>query len=243
MQMEDLWISLRTGNVPGSIGLLQTWLSAACPGEAELLMRSAPRDIREHLSVLMLDLVTDWPKTILGVPVQLFVARSQDTPLRQRHFRLPQSPTCIVPIRGLVFMGWISEHSKLPMFPGSPKPIYIGMECMVCRIGLFRAQPDFDFDNQAIPARWWADLFTGCQADVYLSAHFLQPFPMACEIGQVLDDAARGKVWPEDEYLFIKELEAKWARQTGPIFHREGEIHIPNFGIQASWTEPGDDDI
>lgn len=241
MDTEPLWTALRTGNVPTAIDLLRTWLAAAVPGEAELLIESAPLDIRAHLSVLMLDLLTCWPKTLLGVPVQLYAARANDTPPKQRLFLFPESPVCIVPIRGLVFLGWLSEHTQLPMAAGTPKPKCCGMERIVCQIALFRAQPDFDYDNLKIPPKWWVDLFADCQADIYLSAHNLQPFPIACELGQVLAEAGRGNIW-SDEYFFITQSQAQWARETGPIFHREGEIHIPNFEIQQDWPEIFEDD-
>ena len=242
MEIENLWTALRKGDVQSAINLLRSWLAAAEPGEAELLIQSAPPDIRAHLSVLMLDLMTCWPKTLLGVPVQLYAARAHDTPPKQGLFLVPDTPACIVPTKGLVFLGWLSEFAQLPLAPGGPKPKCFGMERIVCQIALFRAEPDFDYDNLKIPARWWVDLFAGCKADIYLSAHTLEPFPIACELGQVLAKAGHGNSWPDDEYLFLTKSQAQWARETGPIFHREGEIHIPNFEIQQDWPEAFEDD-
>ena len=227
-----------------AISVLGPWLQAAMPGEAELLIQAAPPGIRSHLCLLMLDLLTEWPQTILGAPVQLFAARTNGTPSNQSLFEMPAAPACIVPVKGLVFLGLIDKSSPLSLSVGNIPRQAIVIDRMVSLVALFRSQPDLDIDNLMVPAIWWAKLFAGSNADAYFTAHPLQPYPEALETCRLLDDAANGKDQSLAEPLFMPPSQIKWALKTGPVFRVEGERHIPNFSEPLEWLAPRNyDDI
>lgn len=244
MKPQTLSAALKTGDVATAIALLRPWLLVALPGEAELLVHSAPPGIRHHLCLLMLDLLSQWPQTILGAPVQLFAARSTNTPPNQTLFEMPASPSCIVPVRGLVFLGWIDKGTTLALPSVKIPSQFIAIDRMVSLVALFRTQPELEIDNLKIPENWWARLFAGSNVDAYFTAHTLQPYPIALETCRLLDDAANGKDQSDNDLLFVTQSQVDWAIKTGPVFREEGERHIPNFSGQMDWLAPQEyDDI
>lgn len=229
MNTEALWSALRRGNVPAALGLLQPWLRTTVSSEADLLLQITPPDIRPHLSAMLLDLLSNWPKTLVGVPVQIYADRAHDTPPDWGRLIVPESPVCIVPVRGLVFCGWLSPWACLPHDAIKPREMVLKMERLHCLVALFRAASDLDFDNLVIPQKWWTDLFTGCQADVYLSAHPIHALPLALEVARLLADVDRGTLNDDRELIYITPSLFDWACKTATRFRAETERYIPNF--------------
>ena len=216
--------ALVKGDIPRSIELLRDWLVTAQEGEPEALLRATRVAVRPKLALLMRDLLSRYPATLLGVPVLLFAQPdSESCHAQQMNIELPFATLdCVQPCAELHFVGWAPVGAALPI----PQPFRPEKyKCVVpwfkatAAVALFRSSPHvFDADTIELPNFWWSELFRPVSGSIRLAARMLLPYPDALEAAAVMEAVANTETPPE-RGLFLSDATWHWAHSEGILFH------------------------
>jgi len=213
-----------TADIPRSIELLRNWLITAKAGEPEALVRETRAALRAKVVLLMRDLLSCYPDTILGAPVLLFPYPDSDACRRQMiSVTLPSpTPDTVQPCAELRFLGWLPTDALLPVaLPFCPENHSVTAPWFkpTAAIALFRSHADmFDYNSIELPNAWWGELFRPTAGNIRLASRVLLPYPDALEAGRVLEAAANAET-PAKQSLFLSDAAWHWAHSEGVLFH------------------------
>ena len=217
-------IALKKGDIPGSMRILQNWLGHAAEGETEALLRDTSAALRPRLVVLMRDLLSRYPATLLGAPILLFARPDDHLPLPSRDtVTLPYpTPDASRPCTELHFVGWLPINAQLPICtPFQPHRYLVRAPWhqASAAVALFRSHPDVcDHDNLDLSNMWWAELFRPIDACIQLAARILLPYPDALEAARVMQAYANADA-PPQRGNFLSDNAWRWASNEGALFY------------------------
>ncbi|MGF6808425.1 hypothetical protein OKW30_003551 [Paraburkholderia sp. Clong3] len=218
----EIEVALREGDIPGSMRVLQNWLVHAAEGEPEALLRGTSAGLRPKLVLLMRDLLSRFPATLLGAPLLLFARPDDHLPPPVRDSITLPYPTAegSQPCAELHFVGWLPINAQLPVpTPFQPHPVTVPWYKATAAIALFRSDPSvFDADELDLPNMWWADLFQPIEACIQLAARILLPYPDAIEAARVMQAYANAKAPPLRGH-FLSDSAWHWASSEGALFY------------------------
>lgn len=234
MVLSSVVAALQKGEVRKSVELMQNWLTSAQPGEPERLIARCPVPWRSKLVLLMRDLLSRYPATILGAPVLVYCTEEDDivsldcrpalsgaNTTRNVLLPYPSTQDLAQPCFDLHFLGWLPQNAQLPLLlPFQPEryPVSVPINDISAAVALFRSHPDvFELDQLELPNQWWGDLFQPVHCNVRISARMLLPYPDALEAARVLSTAARGEPAPA-RGGFLSDNGWAWARDAGELF-------------------------
>lgn len=231
MILPELIAALKNIDIRPAITLMRHWLVTAKPGDPEALLAECPAEVRGKVSLLLRDLLSRYPSTILGAPVLVYSVPEQDAeatdclpPLDQTlpALRLPFPPRQLSqPCSDLHFLGWVSRDAQLPLaFPFRPAEQSVELPRLepVAAVALFRSHPGvFDLDTLCLPDTWWAEVFLALPGRTRLSARMLLPYPDALEAARLLHASARGEPLPS-RGGFLSDNAWAWASDAGALF-------------------------
>lgn len=211
-------------DIPRSIELLRNWLTTAKTGEPEALLLEMRPPLRAKVALVMRDLLSCYPATILGAPVLLLASPDSDScrqPMPQLTLPFPEADTA-QPCAELRFLGWLPTDTLLPValpFRAEQHAVAAPWFRPTAAVAAFRGHADvFDFDALALPNSWWVDLFRTTAGNIRLASRVLLPYPDALEAARVLKAAANAEPPPE-QGLFISDATWHWAHSEGVLFH------------------------
>jgi hypothetical protein len=211
-------------DIARSIELLRNWLITAKAGEPEALVRETRAALRAKVMLLMRDLLSCYPATILGAPVLLLASPDSDSCRQQMpHLSLPfPDPDTAQPCAELRFLGWLPTDTLLPValpFRAEQHPVAVRWFKATAAVAVFRSHPGvFDYDSIALPNSWWAELFQPTAGNIRLASRVLLPYPDALEAARVLEAAANAEA-PAKQGLFLSDAAWHWAHSEGVLFH------------------------
>lgn len=207
--MRDIVLShleshLKSGDVRKSLAVMRDWLLAAEPGEPELLLAEASDSLRPKIALLMRDLLSRYPSTIVGVPMLVMAApdfEDAGAGAWAKYLTLPfPAPADSSPCEELHFLGWLPADTPLPLeLPFHPERYSSEVAWLkpTSVVALFRSHPGlFDLDTVELPNHWWGLLFRSVSANIHMSARLLLPYPDALEASRLLQACARGEPLP-----------------------------------------------
>lgn len=239
MELSSLLTTLNTGQVIKSVELMRAWLADAAPGEPEKLLAECDKAVRPKISLLMRDLLSRFPSTVLGAPVLLYCSDEipdldECRPSRTQSacsIQLPYPPReNNQPCADLHFIGWLPLATQLPVrFPFRPEhhDARLPLNKIQAVVALFRSRPEvFDLDQLELPNTWWGELFRPINGNVHLSARMLLPYPDALEAARVLHAAARGEPLPTNNG-FLSDSGYAWACDAGVLFQETCRHYFP----------------
>lgn len=194
--------SLKKSRFSASISMLRNWLSGCAPGMPEQLLAACSPNMRPHVAILMRDLLSRYPSTLLGCPVLLQSAPEAelDSPLppaMQLPFPRPQNS---MPCTELHFVGWLPATALLPVpFPFRPE-LYnnqISWRTPTAVVALFRSHPGvWDMEALEVPCMWWGELFMQTHGNTRFEGKALMPYPDALEAARAMQAGANGASLP-----------------------------------------------
>lgn len=200
---------LKTGDIQRGLEVLRNWLAVAEPGEPELMLLSASDAIRPKVVLLMRDLLSRYPATIVGVPLLLVASPDfEDTsaPWSSCLTLPPASPEARQPCMDMEFLGWAPSTLKLPLtLPIAPEQLSAAIPWSkpTSIVALFRTTSDvFDLDSVDIPNSWWGTFFQDISANIYMTGRLVLPYPDALEAARVMQAYVQGNAIP-GKSLFI----------------------------------------
>ncbi|KVP75080.1 hypothetical protein WJ96_04765 [Burkholderia ubonensis] len=220
-QLESL---LKKGDVRKSLEVMRGWLAIAEPGEPEQLLVETNASFRPRVALLMRDLLSRYPSTIVGAPMLLYAAPDFEdkSSTWARCLQLPfPGPEAGQPCEDLHFLGWLQADTPLPIaLPFHPEKYSHEVPWMkpTSVVALFRSHPGlFDLDSVELPNQWWGKLFRSVSANIHLTARLLLPYPDALEAARVLQACTRGEPVP-DKGLFLTDSAWNLARDEAALF-------------------------
>lgn len=222
IQIDEVLATFTNGDIQQSITLMRKWLDTAAPGEPERLLEACPAPVKGRVVLLMRDLLSRYPATLLGAPVLLMCQPDEASGHAVQRILLPHPPAeHKQPCSELHFVGWLAANTPLPVqLPYHPKnhEVYAEMGRVTTVVALFRSHPGvFDLDELVLPNTWWGELFRSVEANIQLSARLLLPYPDALEAAQVLSHAASGSAL-SSKHHFLSDNGWAWARDCGELF-------------------------
>jgi len=220
---------------------LQPWLRTTIENEPDLLLQTAPPDVREHLSVMLIDELSTYPNVVLGCPVQCYAVRTDETPRGWGRILLPNNPADVTPTHGLTFTGWMIPYAGLPFVSNNRHDIPMSIGRVHCLVAMFRVDLWCERDLSTIPPEWWEKLFEGSFVNMLLTAHSLYPLPVALEVGRVLHEVNRGTHNKDTQPLYITPGTHQWACGIARKFHEDAAPHFVDFDKKE--PEPADADV
>lgn len=210
---------LAKSEVKQALDLMRTWLATATPGDPEELLALCTPDIKPKVALLLRDLLSRYPHTLLGVPVLVYYKSEEDT-----HLQLA-APTIdsAYPCQDLQFLGWTSYQAQLPLpqpFRYSRRDVCVPVNQMTAVVALFKSHPNvFDYDELILPDSWWAYLFQERDGNsVHISARVLLPYPDAIEYTRAMECYLHDKTVLPSEYHFIGPDHLDWTKQAVHLF-------------------------
>ena len=211
-------------DIARSIELLRNWLVTAQAGEPEALLQETPDSVRPKLVLLMRDLLSCYPATLLGAPVLLLAQPdSESCQMQMPHITLP-FPTreAAQPCADLRFLGWLPVGTPLPIpQPFRPEQFRSAVPWFkaTATVAVFRSHPGvFDVDAVELPNQWWGELFRPVTGNIRLASRMLLPYPDALEAASVMQAFANAET-PPQRGLFLSDATWHWAHSEGVLFH------------------------
>ncbi|MBK3780042.1 hypothetical protein G3A43_07215 [Paraburkholderia aspalathi] len=216
--------ALVKGDIPRSMELLRNWLVIAKAGEPEAMLRETSASVRPKLVLLMRDLLSRYPSTMLGVPVLLFAQPDSESCQQQLSSITLPFPTldAAQPCADLHFLGWLPVGTELPV----PQPFHPAQ--YVCKVpwfkataavAVFRSHPGvFDVDTIELPNQWWGELFRPVAGNIHITARMLIPYTDALEAAAVMQAVANAETPPERGF-FLSDASWHYAHSEGILFH------------------------
>lgn len=211
-QLESL---LNSGDVRKSIEVMRGWLAVAEPGEPEALLAESSAAIRPRVALLMRDLLSRYPSTIVGAPMLLFAGpdNEESEAPSPSGLTLPYpTPEHAQPCEDLRFVGWLPATTPLPLalpFHQQRYSCEVPWHKPTSVVALFRTHPGlFDLDTVELPNMWWSWLFQPVKANIHLTARMLLPYPDALEVARVMQSGTRGEPLPGKGFFLS---DAAWS--------------------------------
>jgi hypothetical protein len=218
---------LKRGDFEKGIDLMRDWLSTCQPGEPGQLLQASSPQMRPNVTLLMRDLISRYPNTLLGCPFLVYCTQDASSdllvPICGMELPFPSRKNA-KPCSDLHFIGWLPCDTQLPVrFPFQPAQYETTVNWCTptAYVALFRAHPDvLDLDGIAVPSEWWADVFIHATrsdqvGNVRIEGDMLLNYPDAIEVAAAMQAGARGNslsvVGP-----FRHEL--SWAYEQGVVF-------------------------
>lgn len=207
MVLYELESLLKAGNVSKSLTVMRNWLNQAEPGEPEKMLSAAMDSMRPRLALLMRDLLSRYPTTLVGVPMLIYAMPDFEGPgVCGAKMSLPfPDPEHAQPCEDLHFLGWLPCTTPLPLaLPFHPErhATQVPWSQPTSLIALFRGSPDiFDLDQVELPNSWWGYLFRSAAANIHLSARMVLPYPDALEAARTMHSYLHGKVPRKGQFL------------------------------------------
>ncbi|TCW80982.1 hypothetical protein C5O80_22635 [Burkholderia sp. SRS-46] len=211
-------------DIPRSVELLRNWLVTAKAGEPEALVRETRAELRPKVTLLMRDLLSGYPATMLGAPVLLLAHPDSDSCRRQMtSVSLPSpAPDIAQPCADLRFLGWLRTDTLLPVAPPfrpEHHPVVVSWFEPTAAVAVFRSHAGvFDYDSIELSNWWWAELFRPTAGNIRLASRVLLPYPDALEAARVLEASANAEA-PLEQGLFLSDAAWHWAHSEGVLFH------------------------
>lgn len=208
---------LLEGDFGASIAAMRSWLATAKPGEPAQMLRSCAPEHRAKVALLMKDLLSRFPATVIGAPVLL-----KWTPEgTQRRIKLPfPSIELLHPCKDLMFLGWLGAETQVPLaFPFAPEKhtVFIEAHKVTAAVALFKTHPGvFDLNEIEMPDAWWANLLIGIPGSMNVSSRMLLPYPDALDAAQCMLAAATEQ--PSPDAVFIGATAKLYAETTGSLY-------------------------
>lgn len=230
--------ALARGDIRIAVDALRAWLETAKPGDPEAALANClDQTVRSKLTLLMRDLVSRYPYTLLGAPVLMYLAFNDEhsgdlRPSSSYRINLPRpSLESMEACSNLQFVGWLPIDTPLPIeLPYRPESyeLQVPVDKIVSAVALFRSTPDiYEFDHIDIPNAWWASLFQGAgPVSVHLSTRLLLPYPDALEASRVMLSVAQEESQPS-RGPFLTDGGWAWAMETGALFKETCRHYFP----------------
>jgi len=232
--ISQLESSLKAGDIKKSLEVMRVWLAIAEPGEPEQLLAETSAVNRPKVALLMRDLLSRYPSTIVGAPVLLFAAPDFEdtTSTWAKCLKLPvPGPEAGQPCEDLHFLGWLPAETHLPVaLPFRPESYSLDVPWMTPTsvVALFGTHPGlFDLDTVELPNQWWGSLFRSVSANIHLTARMLLPYPDALEASRVLQACTRGEPAPSAGH-FLSDSAWSLAHDEASIFRETCRNQFPN---------------
>ena len=233
MVLSKLKDFLKSGDVSSSLDLMRNWLAGAEPGEPERLLTDARESLRPKIALLMRDLLSRYPSTIVGTPMLMYAAPDFETPAPWGpSFQLPfPTPDLGQPCSDLHFLGWLPTSTPLPVaLPFRPEKYSREIPWMTptAVVAVFRSHPGlFDLDSVELPNLWWGHLFSAIKGNIHLTARMLLPYPDALESARVMQAAARGEPPPSKGH-FLTDTAWTMSCDEAALFNESCRHHRRN---------------
>lgn len=186
MEAEDLTRLLKKAELFPAIYWADQWLQLATYGEIRDLVKEAPERLREHVVLLLEDVLSQWPTVKWGLPVLFCWNHPEGLALQ-----LPL-PEHAAPDPSITRMAWVSLNTMRDRRPyGMPSPLVTipsgGVHCSILMCQTASQVPP------TITDEWFGELFAdhlqpGC--DLRMSSRLVLPLPSAIEAGAALLSAA-----------------------------------------------------
>lgn len=225
--MDALWDGFKNNDIAGNVlrigqyveehkNDIDSWIAN--------LFAQCPKNIKQHLSVLLCDTLAGYPYSIYAAPVQIAGLSNRDTDTEiefpQYGFYLPDPPTDEMDARAseeLLFLGWAPLSSSfLPAMENAP--IFLPFGKPQCALALFHTELELgEHLKTEIPAPWWESLFNTDETRIVLSAQYVLPYPRALEVGRLLQHSVEQTTNEEPAY-FATATEISWASNSGRYF-------------------------
>ncbi len=236
---QQLLISLRIGVrerrfVP-MCRLYRRWFNGAQPGDVETLISRCPGELRNHLLVLLRDLLMQFPRVIFGIPC--LVQHRWSDPLdgdlfAQDSIALPEvTGKMAEPLPGLQFIGWAKPGSALTSTGGQPMldAVSVTPGGSIGAIALLKASDEGlvyrenansaeDGPWLAVPDIWWGRLMAEVPGSLVLQTHRLMPYPEAVEATRIMCDVAGVERFRLDRPNFVRQLDIEQVREKARHF-------------------------
>lgn len=237
MRFSTVLASLRRGDIKESLVLMRDWLAGAAPGEPEESLTACPVDLAPRAALLMRDLLSRYPATLLGAPVLLYCTPEEGFG-PQQSITLPYPDLrSAQPCADLHFVGWLPCNTQLPVvMPYRPEhhDRVVPLHTIHAAVALFRSHPGvFDLDELELPVQWWGELFRGVPGNVQMEARMLLPYPDALEAARVLQASATGKETNIERH-FLSDNGWGWAYNAGTLFQETCRHLFPAFSADTS---------
>lgn len=217
---------IATRQIKPALDLMRTWLATSVPGEPESLLAKCSDSLKPKVALLLRDLMSRYPHTIVGAPSLFYFDNDLVTKTGEPALiRLPypdhaQEP----PTPNLTFLGWVGVATQLPVpVPFRPERhvICVPAKSISAAIALFRSTPAiFEGDDDVrLPDEWFARLFKGVAGTTQMSSRIIAPYPDAIELAREMLCAALGTIQPETNH-FITEAGVQFAQSSGQLFSK-----------------------
>lgn len=220
--------SLLKGDIASAITLSRPWLNRAKREEVIELLSTFPAEDREKIVVLFRDMLSRYPFSLIGCPVLFFAEPEEDQ--ANTNLVLPLAgPDLVEPIEDLLFLGWISKDTLVPMnTPFRPELSLtpVPLSKVHCAVALFRAQhEEIDVNKIELPPQWWAELLSPLEGYLRISARLFAPLPDALDAANIMAASALEEELPSQIY-FLEEPLKDWASCAGSTFLNDCRKHF-----------------
>ncbi len=196
------------------------------------MLALASATYRPKIALLMRDLLSRYPSTVVGVPMLLYAAPdfvSESNWSSQLSLPFP-AVNQEQPCNDLHFLGWLMPAETLPVaLPFRPErhPHAVPWWKPTAVVALFRSQPElFDLDTIELPHQWWGSLFRAVAANIHLSARLVLPYPDALEAARTMQSVVRQE--PEAECHFLSDTAWSLARDEAYLFQESYKNAFPD---------------
>jgi hypothetical protein len=221
---------LKNGDYLKSIAMMRSWLAAAEPGDPVKLLDSCSSVIRPNVTLLLRDVMSRYPSTLLGCPLLLYAVPEGeiDSPVPSV-LELPvPRPEAAKPCPELHFIGWLSADTQLPIkLPYRPADHRrtIPWHTPTSVVALFRSHPGVvDLEKLDLPYTWWGEMFLSIQGNVRLEGSLLLSYPDSLDIAVAQQAGSRGEPLPTGHFT----RDIGWAYETGIVFEETARSQFSN---------------
>jgi len=219
---------LKSRDIAKVIGLMRVWLDGCRVGDPGRLLDACSPQMRPNVATLLRDLLTNYPKTLLGCPLLMYATENDDVAESAPGVRLPfPRPVHASPCSGLWFIGWAPAYLRPPIYlPLSPEPRHTTLmwNQAASHVAMFSGSAeDLDMERIQIPSEWWGDLFmkgmsSQPHGNVRIEGDLLISYPDALEIAAAQQAGARGEPMPAYGHF---QQNLAWAHEAGVRFRED----------------------
>lgn len=228
--MPRLATSLIRGQVWEAMEMLRPWLRdyGASAGAITSLLSVCPSMARRPLVTLLMDILTDYPRRIVGVPA-LFYAVPDHGRRAPESFFLPAAGDGMLIESGpeIEFVGWAPVDTILPdiWLCGQQRRVEARTWEICATVAAFKLQQEPDDQLLSPLLEWWGSVFLRTGHCISMSTGgFALPYPAAVEAAQAMA-AASSDAMPlsggrYDEAWFLSVADHARAMWAGSDFRR-----------------------
>lgn len=219
--------TLKAGDFENGIYLMRKWLSTCQGGEPEKLLQASSPKMQPNVTLLMRDLLSRYPNTLVGCPLLMYCTREENpssvVPTHTMTLPFP-SPKNAKPCSHLQFLGWLSCDTQLPVCLPLDMTRYkskVEWGNPTAYTALFRVNGEgINSDEITVPSGWWAEVFIhgNCSdqvGNVRIEGNMLFDYPSSLEVAKAMQAGARGDCMPAVSQF---EVDLNWAYELGIVF-------------------------